>query len=84
LTYPKITKILDGTCNPPSPDAVVISVLFLTLFHGLFHGLMEKRIDGAQVVSHRGSDLFCIELFNNMILGTLVAEAWRFVCEVVY
>ncbi len=45
---------------------------------------MDKRIDGVQVVSHRGSDLFCIELFNNMILRTLVAEAWRFVCEVVY
>lgn len=44
LTYPKIAEFLDGACNPPSPDAVVISALFLALFHGLFHGLMEERV----------------------------------------
>ena len=84
LTCPEIAEILDRACNPPSPDVVVMSALFLALFHGLFHGLMEKSVGGAQMASHRGSDLFFIELFSNMILGTLVAEAWRFVREFVY
>ena len=73
LTHPEIAKILEGACNPPSPDVVVILALVFALFHGL-----EKNVGGAQVVSHRGSDLFFIELFSNMILGTLVAEAYSF------
>lgn len=47
LTHPEIAKILEGACNKPSPDVVVL----LALVFALFHGLMDKNVGGAQVAS---------------------------------